>query len=164
DVISRQIICFGDGRIDASDEPAFPLDWQPRRDEEIDDRAKCSAGFSIDAILIGRPLAKKDSCVRDQVGVVDEIGNLLHQLRLSFRSQAGRQVDVGGRHFASPCLDPASLRACAEDDPRWPKDSVEGPMPEGWLALPCEVTGPADGKTMGKSAPPQNCGPAGGLC
>src|SRR4029453_18354838 len=72
DVIPRQIVGLGDGGKDPSDELAFPLDWQPRRDDESNDRAKCGTDFAIDAILIGRPLAKKDSCVRDQVGVVDE--------------------------------------------------------------------------------------------
>jgi hypothetical protein len=98
DLLSRQIAGLGDGRADPLDELPFRFDWQPRRDDKVTDGAHWASEFAVNTGLLGRPLAKEHSCVRNHVGVVDGFSDLLDQFFLDIDSKAGWQIYVSARH------------------------------------------------------------------
>jgi hypothetical protein len=60
----------------------FASTGSPWRDDEITDWTHWATEFTIDTYLLGSPLAKKHSCVGNQVRLVNELGDLLDQFFL----------------------------------------------------------------------------------
>src|SRR5262249_15623684 len=100
-VLARQIACLGDCRADTLDELPSRLERQAWRDDESANRAHWASEFPVDTYLLWSPLSQEHTHVGDDVCVVYELGDLFEQFFPGIRPNAGRQINICGRHLHS---------------------------------------------------------------